>query len=257
MPEGDSYTRAAARVRPVLVGHQITGVEGSSPAVRKKAASIVGRTVSGVRTLGKHLLFDLDSDVTIHVHLGMPGKVRVGGVRRQDRGAVRLGLTTGAGSVWVLAAPTVEVERRRVIDGELDRLGPDVLADEFDWDRYTERAGRYPGDRTVSDFLLDQRVMAGVGNEYKCEALFLEGIAPDRSMADVDPDTRIALAKRARRIMTPNAQRGRRSTTGRADGSVWVYDRAGLPCRRCRTAIVEGWIGTPPRITYWCPSCQR
>lgn len=258
MPEGDSIARAAARARPVLVGREVNEVEGSAPAVRRHSRAILGRRVTDVRTHGKHLLIDLDSGLTIHVHLGMPGRVRTGSGRLpgRDRGPLRLGLTTDVGSVWVLAAPTVEVERRPAVESGLARLGPDLLAAEFDGDDFRRRAQGYPGDRTVSDFLLDQRVMAGVGNEYKSEVLFLEKIRPDRPMRDVDDSTRDALAGRARRLLLPNARRSIRSTTGRPDEGAWVYGRGGLPCRRCRTAIVEERVGDPPRVTYWCPACQ-
>lgn len=259
MPEGDSYTRAAARARPVLVGREVTAVEGSAASVRRLSRSILGRRVDDVRTRGKHLLFDLDSGLTIHVHLGMPGRVRTGRGRlsTRHRGPLRLGLSTEAGSVWVLSAPTVEVARREEIESRLERLGPDLLAEEFDWEQFRLRAGRYPENRTVSDFLLDQRVMAGVGNEYKCEVLFLEKTLPQRLVAELDQATREGLAHRARRLLRPNARRAVRSTTGRPDEGAWVYGRTGLPCRRCRTAIEEGWVGDPARITYWCPTCQR
>jgi endonuclease VIII len=259
VPEGDSYTRAADRIRSTLLGRTVEVVDGSSPSVRRASGRLTGDVVETIRTRGKHLLIDMASGLTIHVHLGMPGRVRVTRGTRlpaQERGGARLALTTAAGTVWVLAAPTVEVERRAVVDAGLARLGPDVLADMFDWEGFEERAGRYPPDRTVADFLLDQRVMAGVGNEYKCEILFLEGVAPGRSMDTVDAASRTALAGRARRIMLPNAHRGRRSTTGRPGADSWVYGRAGLPCRRCRSPIEEGWVGDPPRITYWCPHCQ-
>ena len=242
------------------MGRAIEAVEGSSPSVRRASRRLTGDVVESIRTLGKHLLIDMASGLTIHVHLGMPGRIRVTRASRlqaQERGGVRLALTTETGTVWVLAAPTVEVERRAVVDAALERLGPDVLADTFDWEAFEERAGRYPADRTVADFLLDQRVMAGVGNEYKCEILFLEGVHPTRSMATVDAPSRTALAGRARRIMLPNAHRGQRSTTGRRGSDSWVYGRAGRPCRRCRSPIEEGWLGDPRRITYWCPRCQR
>lgn len=259
MPEGDSYTRAAARARPVLMGREVIAVEGSAPEVRRHSRSILGRRVEDVRTRGKHLMFDLDSGLTIHVHLGMPGRVRAGRGRlsARDRGPLRLGLSTEAGSVWVLSAPTVEVARREEIEGRLERLGPDLLAEEFDWGEFRRRADRYPDDRTVSDFLLDQRVMAGVGNEYKCEVLFLEKLLPQRRMGEIDQAAREGLAHRARRLLLPNARRAVRSTTGRPDEGAWVYGRKGLPCRRCRTAIEEDWVGEPARITYWCPTCQR
>lgn len=259
MPEGDSYTRAADRIRPILVGRAVMAVEGSAPDLRKRSGSMVGVEVTGVRTVGKHLLIDLANELTVHVHLGMPGRVSVTPDTRRsqiDAGAVRLAMTSEAGTVWVLAAPTVQVDRRAVVDHGLKRLGPDVLADEFDWERFELQASRFPGKRTVAEFLLDQRVMAGVGNVYKCEVLFLEGVVPTRTVATIDVAKRTGLAQRARRLMLPNAHRAMRTTTGRPDGGTWVFERTGKPCRRCRTAVIAGWIGEPPRITYWCPSCQ-
>lgn len=260
MPEGDTYAHTSDLITPVLVGVRIQTVEGSSPSVRRRSPQMLDRRVTTVRTHGKHVVVDLDSGFSIHVHLGMSGRVQVtppGRPRGGDRGAVRLALTTERGTVWVAAAPTVEVDRRPVIDRMLARLGPDLLAPEFDLERFRELAGRYPTEGSVCDFLLDQRVMAGIGNEYKCEVLFLEGVAPERSIVSLTLDQREALARRARALMLPNAGRFHRSTTGRADGSRWVYGRAGQPCRRCRTAILEDWFGRPPRVTYWCPTCQK
>jgi endonuclease-8 len=254
MPEGDSYTLAAARIRPVLVGRTVTSVTGAAPDVRRHSGSIEGAEVTEVRTLGKHLMIDLANGLTIHIHLGMPGRVVVRRLPAGDGPAVRLALNTDAGSASVLAAPTVEVDRRKVVDHELRRVGPDLLANEFDWHRFRHLAAIYPAGRTVSDFLLDQRVMAGIGNVYRCETLFLEGIEPRRSMDQINPAQRDGLAERARRLMLANAQRPGRATTG--DGRLWVYERAGRPCRRCRTEIMAAWIGEPARITYWCPICQ-
>ena len=113
-------------------------------------------------------------------------------------------------------------------------------------------------EAAVSDLLLDQRIVAGIGNEYKCEVLFLERIHPLTPVSRLgNPDS---LVGRARRLMRPNATaQAPRTTTGdhlRARAT-FVFERTGKPCRRCRTAIVQGWVGAPhPRITYWCPTCQ-
>lgn len=257
MPEGDTYAHAAHRVASVLTGFVVTAVEGSARAVRRRSTSLLDSKIEGVRTVGKNLLIDFDSGLTIRVHLGMSGSVQVTpSGRRRDLSGVRLGLSTERGSVWAVGAPKVEIGSRAEIDRTLERLGPDLLADDFDMETFEERAGRYPPERTVSDFLLDQRVLAGVGNVYKSEVLFLEGLSPQRVMATVDAGARRRLAERARRLMLPNARRYGRSTRGMGDGSLWVYGRAGKPCRRCRSEVQDGWIGSPPRITYWCPACQ-
>ena len=205
MPEGDSYTRAADRLRPVLVDRELTHVDGT-PAVRKWSDRLVGHTVTAIRTHGKHLLFDVDSGVTIHVWLGMPGRWRIrdatgrtvaveaerrrGGRTRDPRGAARLILGTEHHEATCYAAPTVEIERTRVIDRLIDRLGPDVLADEFDWDLFHDRASKVQPERAVTDVLLDQRVLAGVGNEYKNEVMFLERLHPLTPFGSLDADRR-------------------------------------------------------------------
>jgi endonuclease-8 len=275
MPEGDSYTRAADRLRPVLVDRTLAYVDGAPP-VRKWSSKLVGQVVTGIRTHGKHILFDVDSGVTIHVWLGMPGRWRIRDAsgstiaveseRRRGRrmsdppGAARLILGTRQHEATCYAAPTIEVERTRVIDRLIDRLGPDVLADEFDWDLFHDRVSKVQADRAVTDVLLDQRVLAGVGNEYKNEVMFLEKLHPLTLWASLDADRVDALADRARRLMLPNAHRSGRVTTGLRGPAMesWVFERTGKPCRRCRAPIVSEQLGDPfPRITYWCPECQR
>jgi endonuclease VIII len=261
VPEGDSYARAAERLRPVLVGVPIEAVDGV-PAVRRWAPRLTGSKVTGIRTYGKHLLIDIEGEVTIHTWLGMPGRWRIHprhGSRRRDSGAARLVISTAAHTIVCLAAPVVEVERTRVIDRSLRRLGPDILAESFDWDEYRRRASLVAPGLPVADLLLDQRVVAGIGNEFKCEVLFLEHLHPSRPVGSLDDAVIDALAGRARRLMIPNARRAGRTTTGShlPGRESWVFERAGLPCRRCRAEIREGWIGERiRRITYWCPACQ-
>ena len=274
MPEGDSYTRAAALARRVLEGATIVAVDGV-PAIRRHADRVVGHDVSEIRTAGKHLLFDLASGWTIHVWLGMPGRVTVVGAsgrrsqvgesppaagRRDRMGGIRLRLEAESGTVTVHAAPKVEIERRRVIDAALASLGPDVLAEQFDWSDFSNRAKRVDPGRPAAEVLIDQRVLSGIGNEYKSEILFLERMHPLTSWGLLDDAEIQGLARRAIALMRPNATRARRITTGAAsgshDGDRWVYDRAGTPCRRCRTPIRAGDHGSPPRRTYRCPLCQ-
>lgn len=271
MPEGDSYARAAAKLRPALVGKTIEEIDGV-PAVRAAANRLIGQQVDGVRTRGKHLLVDFDNGLTIHVWFGMTGWIRVrrlGGSAvtegqphgpRDDPGAIRLRMLSTAHEVVCYSSPTVEVERRRVIDRSLARLGPDVLESIFDYPSYRQRASLLPAETTVADFLLDQRVMSGVGNEYKNEILFLEHLHPRRALGSLDTDSIDALATRARKLMIPNAERtGVRVTTGYRppDLRSWVFERTGRPCHRCNTPISSDRIGAKhPRMTYWCPVCQ-
>lgn len=261
MPEGDTYARAASRLRAALVGHTLTRVAGSAPAARRWSGRLTGRRVEAVRTHGKHLMVDLEHEVSIHTWLGMPGSWRVAPAARRtpaDPGAVRLLLATREWQAACVAAPVVEVDRREVIEHGLRRLGPDLLAADLDRDALVERLGLYPRQRPVADLLLDQRVAAGLGNEYKSELLFLAGIHPATPVGEVEVERLVALMERGRRLLEANRGRGRRVTTGLPGRGreLWVYDREGKPCRRCRSAIAASFLGAPPRITYWCPACQ-
>jgi endonuclease VIII len=268
MPEGDSYTRVAALLRPAFVGSTLTVVDGV-PAVRRRSDRLIGQPVDGVRTHGKHLLIDVGVDLTIHVWMGMPGWWRIGPrggpgrtegerSRSTDSGDIRLLIGTSNHVATCHSAPVVELDRRTVIDRSLRRLGPDVLDVEFDIGEYRTRVALLPATTMAADLLLDQRVLAGVGNEYKNEVLFLEGVHPARPLQDLSPAQIDALALRSRRIMLPNAARtGARDTTGIPGRQAWVYRRAGLPCRRCRTAIQTDHLGARhQRVTFWCPVCQ-
>jgi endonuclease VIII len=268
MPEGDSYSRVAARLRRGMVGRRLVAVDGVA-AIRRRADALVSAEVEAVRTHGKHLLVDVSGDLTIHVWMGMPGRWTItdaaGGrhvegefVGRQDRGAMRLLLATDSQTAVCYSAPTVEVGRRREIAHALRRLGPDVLDVPFDLDEYRRRVALLPADTLVADMLMDQRVLAGVGNEYKNEVLYAEGIHPMTALGSLGADRLDALALRSARMMLPNAERvGPRVTTGIAGMQSWVYDRAGMPCRRCRSRIASARIGARnPRISFWCPRCQ-
>ena len=254
MPEGDSYARAARRVGSVLSGKTIETVAGSSPAIRRASAKILGARVTEVRSRGKRLLIELDTGITISSHLGMNGRVRVGPGRRSPFAETLL-LQTATHHV-VFNAARIEADRTAVIEARLGRLGPDLLDPDFA--AGVTRADLFPRDRLVSDLLLDQRVMAGVGNVFKNETLFLEKVNPSTPVGSLTQGQIEGLIERARRLLVANASKPFRSTTGLPGpgGRNWVYDRAGLPCRRCGRAILEEMVGRPPRVTFWCPGCQ-
>jgi endonuclease-8 len=154
------------------------------------------------------------------------------------------------------AARTVQIAPDRLVDEAVEHLGPDAAAPDFDEVEAVERVASLPGPSTVSEAITDQAVLAGVGNVFKSEILFLEGLDPGTPVATLDRDRLAAVIRRARRLAFANRSAGPRTTTGdlRRGRHHWVYGRAGRPCRRCGTTVASGWVAE--RITYWCPRCQ-
>jgi endonuclease-8 len=152
--------------------------------------------------------------------------------------------------------PVVELVPTPDEDSVVGHLGPDVLADDFDHDEAVRRLLEQP-TREVGLALLDQRNLAGLGNLYRNEALFLQGVTPWTPAADVDLDR---LVTRAVRLITANRAHPEQSTTGslRRGEDHWVFERPGKPCRRCGRPILLAEQGQPPyqRLTYWCGHCQ-
>ncbi len=158
-------------------------------------------------------------------------------------------------------------QRAEALHPSLGRLGPDLLAPEFDADEAVRRL-RDPSraELPIADALLDQRALAGIGNVYKNELLWIERVAPFATVAEVDDETLGRLVASARRLLVANvaptgsAAGGERVTTAGdrgAPGPLYVYGRTGRPCRRCRTRIESVIAGVDiPRRTYWCPACQ-
>lgn len=259
MPEGDSIEHAASLLQP-LVGGVLRAVGGSHRAVAPHRRRLTGMTVSQVSAVGKHLMIHLDRGWTIRTHLGMSGSwqlYRADATWRRSAGKARLTLTTASHVAVCFSAPTVEVgPTSQVLDSVAD-LGPDLLHDEIDTAAIIARA-RTSAAPTAADLLLDQQVMSGIGNVYKSEILFLEGLPPSTAtevLADADI---AAMVARAQRLLRANSRPGRRTTTGqRGRGAgTWVYGRGGRECRRCSTVIETDTHGSLNRVSYWCPRCQ-
>lgn len=257
MPEGDTVAGHARRLRPVLVGQRIESVAGTASAVRVNSRRILDATVVSIRTVGKHLILDLSTGYSIRVHLGMSGRWVISDSVRSTHGSARLALATSSHHAACYGAPTIEVDRTPAVDAGVAGLGPDLLgAVEFDMEEYLRRARLRGTNRSVSRLLLDQEVIAGIGNVYKSELLFLEGIHPHTPVKALSDDALRSVARRARRLMATNVGAGPRVTTGLrgAGRELWVYGRQGGPCRRCGHAIESS--GGEERVTYWCPVCQ-
>ena len=265
MPEGDTIFRTATSLRRWLAGRQLTGAGTAVPGL--DAQRLVGRTVEAVESRGKHLLIRCSGGVAVHSHMRMTGTWHcypVGEDWRRAPRRARLVLVAGRRLAVCFDAPLVEVldaeqERRHPV---LRRLGPDVLAPAApDLAEVRRRAqGRAAQAPTVGELLLDQQVVAGIGNVYRCEALFLCGVHPATPIDSLPGAALDELVATASRLMKANADPARRARTfsGAPPGPAtpWVYRRGGRPCRRCGTTIRSNLLGRQPRSVYWCPKCQ-
>lgn len=255
MPEGDSVAGHARKLGALLGTDRLVAIDGTAPSVRKNASRLLQGTFDSVRTHGKNLVVDFDHGWSILVHLGMTGRWRFLPSSRPAPGAARLVLSTETRHAACLGAPTVEVARTPAVERQLQALGPDLLHPDFNTTDFVERARRVP-EHAIGELLLNQKVVAGIGNVYKSELLYMFRLHPETPSRLVPDETLVDLASRATRLLKANIGPRPRSTTGdHAPGrTTWVYGRAGKPCRRCATPIRSETIGD--RVTYWCPSCQ-
>ncbi|MFZ7087297.1 DNA-formamidopyrimidine glycosylase family protein [Curtobacterium sp. RRHDQ10] len=259
MPEGDTVYRAAARLQAALGGRVLTRSDFRVPAFA--TLDLVGRTVDEVVPRGKHILHRI-GDVTVHSHLKMEGRWDVyapGDRWRRPAHQARCILDAEGVSTVGFALGILEVVPRDQEDDIVGYLGPDLLGPDWDADLALANLLAVP-ERPVGLALLDQRVLAGLGNVYRAELCYLRGVLPTRPVSEVsDPVRMIDLAKR---LIMANRDRSERITTGnsRPGQRFWVYNRAGKPCLRCRTRIQHGQLGDTElslRDTYWCPNCQH
>jgi endonuclease-8 len=261
MPEGDTVWNTARVLGTAITGQTVTKSDFRVPQLAAK--SLAGWTVAESACRGKHLLLRLTKPdrepLTLHSHLRMDGAWRAykPGERWTGRPAhlIRVALHTPAAVAVgfhlheLALVPTREEERL------VGFLGPDLMGDDWDADEAVRRLLAKP-DRWIADALLDQRNLAGIGNLYKAETLFLRGISPWTpvgAVADLP-----GLVARANTLLNSNRGRWTQTTTGslRRGEIHWVFERSGQPCRRCRTPIRRWTGGDHDRITYWCPHCQ-
>ncbi len=245
---------AATRMRPVLEGH--VPDEIVTPQLRHRhdrwPERLRGRAVRRIDTHGKHLFIGFEGGLVLHSHLGMVGSWSVAGERRSWPGAW---LLLHRGERWVaeLRGPRLELltDGRRRFDQRLAELGPDILADELDADRFLARLRADDQTRSFGEALADQRNLAGIGNIWKSEACWEAGVDPFRRLGDVSN----AEATRAVEAVRPRMLRS--GTKGPRSVRLNVYAKAGRACPRCGAAVLAHGLGDENRITYWCPRCQR
>jgi len=258
MPEGDTLFRTAAGLRPHLVGRVVTAARATRPG--PQVERIVGSTIDAVESQGKNLLIRFDNGFVIRTHLRMNGswhRYRPGEHWRRGAARARLVIEVPGAVAVCFDAPVVELFEGRTeeLHPGLGPLGPDLLDPGWDTAAADEalRRLRDPARESlsISEALLDQRALAGIGNIWRNETLFAERVDPYARVADLDDATLVRLIATARRKL--------RASVGVAPGRapMAVYRRAGRPCPRCRTIIRSAPSGgSLPRTTYWCPSCQ-
>jgi endonuclease-8 len=289
MPEGDTIHNAALRVGNALVGKAIREIETPHPrfGADRWPERLAGRDVRSVDARGKHLFIRFEGDLTLHSHLRMGGKWGVyAREQRWTRAARRawLVIRTDDHDVVQFDGPVLELmtDSRTRFDRLLAGLGTDIVADDFDEQSFLRRLREDDGTRDIGDALLDQRNVAGIGNIWKSEGCFLAGVDPWRTTADVTDEEALAIVRAARPLMRESARRGGPTITFKGEPEpkrsaalprrpppprrpddhdrrpgTFVYERGGLPCRRCGTTILARGQGDDNRTTYWCPNCQR
>ena len=265
MPEGDTIFRTAEVLRAALLNRRITAARAQpQPGLRivPDLSRVVGSVVERIEPRGKHLLIGFDNGLTLRTHLRMSGswhRYRPGEAWRRPVRQASVVLETAEAVAVAFNAPVVEL----LTDAQLRRsaplasLGPDLLAAAFDADEAIRRL-RERDDEQLGNALLDQRAMAGIGNVYKSEVAFLEGLDPWAPVRAFEDEELRTVLSTARRLLHVNTRGGARVTTGSgARGeALWVYGRGGRPCRRCATPVRHGRQGDLARLTFWCPRCQ-
>jgi endonuclease VIII len=277
MPEGDTIFRTARTLHRALSGRVVTRFDTVLVHLARVDADtpIVGRHVERVEAAGKHLLMRFSGDLVLRTHMRMNGSwhiYREGERWRLPPSEMRIVVATAE---WVAVAFRVHVAEFIRTDDlarhrPLAMLGPDLLKENFNAEAALRRIRTLP-DRPIAAVLLDQRALAGVGNIYKSEALFLAHLHPDTLASALTDDELRNLIAIARRVLVENAyperarrvegvaeHRPMRRTTGfmRDEDRYWVYGRGGRACRRCGTRITSHRRGDDARVTYWCAVCQ-
>lgn len=261
MPEGDTIFRAARSLHAWLAGRELTAVRSVRAAV--PPARLMGRTVERVEARAKHILIHLDSGDVVHTHMRMDGSwhvYRPGAKWRKPGWQARLVLEAGDRLAVCFNAPVVELLTAADLAAHpsISRLGPDVLVDPFDPAEVRRRAAARPPGTPIGELLLDQQVVSGIGNIYRCEALFACRVDPWAPWPSLGADALDRLLTTAARLMRANLApaQGFDRDFGAGPGRPAVYGRAGRPCPRCGTAVTAALLGRQPRQVWWCPTCQ-
>jgi endonuclease VIII len=257
MPEGDTIAYAANRIRPVLEGHVPEAITTPQRrhALDRWPQRLAGRSVTAVDTHGKHLFLAFEGALVLHSHLGMTGSWAVydqGQRWRRSPARAWIVLRSQGHDVVEFDGPLLELltQGRTRFDQRLAALGPDVLAERFDAERFLRSIRADDQTRRLGDALLDQHNIAGIGNMWKAEGCWEASVDPWRRLAAVADIELMAIIEALAPRMSLSAREGPLAIKAR------VYGRSGRPCPRCGTTITARGQGDANRTTYWCPGCQ-
>lgn len=288
MPEGDTIFRTATSIRKWMDGRVITSAESVLPQLQVRR--LIGRTLNGVTAVGKHLLMTFPGQVeppcgqteptptieptlVLRTHMRMTGSWHVYSATdtwQRPRRQARLILEAGDHLAVCFNAPIIDLIPELVgrlgvgVNQAVSHLGPDILDQPFDVQRAVDRvrARGQGGKRAIGEILLDQRIVAGIGNIYRCETLFAEGVSPWSAIGTLDDSALRNLLLRAEMLMKANLGPVVARTFGvdrrppTEGGVTWVYRRAQRPCLVCQSLILSRPQGEQARTAYWCPTCQ-
>ena len=251
MPEGDTVFRTAAKLREALLGKTLTRCDIRVP--RYATVDLTGERIDEVLARGKHLFIRV-GPASIHSHLKMDGSWRISRTPQQSH-KIRILLQTSDVTAAGIDLGVLEILDRQTDMDAVAHLGPDLLGEDWDPQQAATNLTQDP-DRPLTQALLDQRNLAGIGNVYCNELCFLFGRLPTSPVSALKDPVRIVT--RAQDMLWANRSRQARTTTGntRPGQELWVYGRGGQPCRRCGTPIQRS-REAEERLSFWCPSCQR
>ena len=259
MPEGDTIFRAARTLDRALAQREVLNARSSVAKVR--ADRLVGARISNVEARGKHLLIHFEDGRALHSHMGMHGSwhiYRPGERWQRPPAQGRCVLETDAFVAVCFGAPTLELLSRAALGDheQLRHLGPDLIVSDGP-DSGLARL-RQHGELPIGQALMQQWIVAGIGNVYKSEVLFLCGVSPFTRVRELSDESLQRLVETAQRLLRRNlsgAPRRTRNALGDAE-RYWVYRRSGSPCHRCGTTVRMRRQEPGARSTYYCPECQ-
>ena len=278
MPEGDTIYRSARALNRALAGKVVTGFETGLALLARvnDQTPVAGRTIEKVESRGKWCLLYFSGDLILVTHMLMSGTwhiYRAGETWWMGRSRMRVAIRTADWQAVAFNVPICEFHTARSLErsSQVPQLGPDILSEEFTVEGGIERLRTYGAanpEAEIAVVLLNQRVLAGLGNVYKSEVAFAAGVNPFRAMSTISEREMEVMTERSQRYMKANVldgsgdgivtYSGNRRTTNNANREerLWVYGRQGKECRRCGALVMMRKQGEQARSTYWCPDCQ-